>query len=313
MNSNLFSKGLLLLAILFFSQLAVLAQPGDSLLVKSNDDDLLSLIGGEEEQTYTTATFKTTRIINMHSVENAAAGVMDFRISHRFGFINTGAYDLFGLDQALMRIGLEYGVTKRLMVGFGRSNVNKAYDSFLKYKILRQGSGKRNIPVSVSYFASAVCNTVHWTDPNRDNYFSSRMQYTHQLLIARKFNNDLSLQLTPTLVHKNLVPTLQDKNDILAVGFGGRYKLTQRFSVNGEYIYVLPNQISTEYYNSLSLGVDIETGGHVFQLHLTNSTSMLEPGFITESVGQWKNGGIHFGFNVSRVFTVKDKREKPED
>jgi hypothetical protein len=313
MNSNPFSKGLLLLALLFFSQLEILAQPADSLLVKTDEEDLLSLLGGEEEQTYTTATFKTTRIINMHSVENAAAGVMDFRISHRFGFINTGAYDLFGLDQALMRIGLEYGVTDRLMVGFGRSNVNKAYDSFLKYKILRQGSGKMNIPISVSYFASAVCNTVKWADPNRDNYFSSRMQYTHQLLIGRKFNNNLSLQLTPTLVHKNLVPTLQDKNDILAMGFGGRYKLTQRFSVNGEYIYVLPNQITSTFYNSLSLGVDIETGGHVFQLHLTNSTSMLEPGFITESVGQWKNGGIHFGFNVSRVFTVKDKREKPEE
>ena len=313
MNSNPFSKGLMMLALLFFSQLTILAQPGDSLLVKTDEEDLLSLLGADEEQTYTTATFKTTRIINMHSVENAAAGVMDFRISHRFGFINTGAYDLFGLDQALMRIGLEYGITDRLMVGMGRSNVNKAYDSFLKYKILRQGSGKRNIPISVSYFASAVCNTVKWSDPNRDNYFSSRMQYTHQLLIARKFNSDLSLQLTPTLVHKNLVPTLQDKNDILAMGFGGRYKLTQRFSVNGEYIYVLPNQITSTFYNSLSLGVDIETGGHVFQLHLTNSTSMLEPGFITESVGQWKNGGIHFGFNVSRVFTVKDKREKPED
>lgn len=313
MNSNPFSKGLLLLALLFFSQLAILAQPGDSLLVKTDEEDLLSLLGGEEEQTYTTATFKTTRIINMHSIENAAAGVMDFRISHRFGFINTGAYDLFGLDQALMRIGLEYGITDRLMVGFGRSNVNKAYDSFLKYKILRQGSGEKKIPISVSYFASAVCNTVKWSDPNRDNYFSSRMQYTHQLLIARKFNNDLSLQLTPTLVHKNLVPTLQDKNDILAMGFGGRYKLTQRFSVNGEYIYVLPNQITSTFFNSLSLGVDIETGGHVFQLHLTNSTSMLEPGFITESVGQWKKGGIHFGFNVSRVFTVKEKREKPEE
>ena len=313
MNSNPFSKGLRMLALLFFSQLVILAQPGDSILVKTDEVDLLSLLGGDEEQSYTSATFKTTRIINMHSVENAAAGVMDFRISHRFGFINTGAYDLFGLDQALMRIGLEYGVTSRLMVGFGRSNVNKAYDSFLKYKILRQGSGKRNIPVSVSYFASAVCNTVKWADPNRDNYFSSRMQYTHQLLIGRKFNNDLSLQLTPTLVHKNLVPTLQDKNDILAMGFGGRYKLTQRFSVNGEYIYVLPNQISSTFYNSLSLGVDIETGGHVFQLHLTNSTSMLEPGFITESVGQWKKGGIHFGFNVSRVFTVKEKREKPEE
>jgi hypothetical protein len=313
MNSNPFSKGLLLLALLFFSQLAILAQPGDSILIPTDEEDLLSLLGGDEEQTYTTATFKTTRIINMHSVENAAAGVMDFRISHRFGFINTGAYDLFGLDQALMRIGFEYGITDRLMVGMGRSNVNKAYDSFLKYKILRQGSGKHNIPLSISYFASAVCNTVKWADPNRDNYFSSRMQYTHQLLIARKFNNDLSLQLTPTLVHKNLVPTLQDKNDILAMGFGGRYKLTQRFSVNGEYIYVLPNQITSTFYNSLSLGVDIETGGHVFQLHLTNSTSMLEPGFITESVGQWKNGGIHFGFNVSRVFTVRDKREKPEE
>jgi hypothetical protein len=313
MNSNPFSKGLLLLALLFFSQLAILAQPGDSILIPTDEEDLLSLLGGDEEQTYTTATFKTTRIINMHSVENAAAGVMDFRISHRFGFINTGAYDLFGLDQALMRFGLEYGITDRLMVGMGRSNVNKAYDSFLKYKILRQGSGKHNIPLSISYFASAVCNTVKWADPNRDNYFSSRMQYTHQLLIARKFNNDLSLQLTPTLVHKNLVPTLQDKNDILAMGFGGRYKLTQRFSVNGEYIYVLPNQITSTFYNSLSLGVDIETGGHVFQLHLTNSTSMLEPGFITESVGQWKNGGIHFGFNVSRVFTVRDKREKPEE
>jgi hypothetical protein len=313
MNLNPFSKGLILLALLFFSQSAIYAQPSDSLHISSDKEDLMLLLNLEEEQTYTTATFKTTRIINMHSVENAAAGVMDFRISHRFGFINTGAYDLFGLDQALMRIGLEYGITDRLMVGVGRSNVNKAYDSFLKYKILRQGSGKRNIPISVSYFASAVCNTVRWVDPNRDNYFSSRMQYTHQLLIARKFNNDLSLQLTPTLVHKNLVPTLQDKNDILAMGFGGRYKLTQRFSVNGEYIYVLPNQITSTFYNSLSLGVDIETGGHVFQLHLTNSTSMLEPGFITESVGQWKNGGIHFGFNVSRVFTVVDKRAKPED
>jgi hypothetical protein len=313
MNANPFSKGLMLLALLFFSQLAILAQPGDSLQVQSSEEDLLSLLVGEEDQTYTTATFKTTRVINLQSVENAAAGVMDFRISHRFGFINSGAYDLFGLDQALMRFGLEYGVTDRLMVGVGRSNVNKAYDSFLKYKILRQGSGKHNIPISMSYFGSAVCNTVKWSDPNRDNYFSSRMQYTHQLLIARKFNKDLSLQIAPTLVHKNLVPTLQDKNDILAMGFGGRYKLTQRFSVNGEYIYVLPNQITSTYYNSLSLGVDIETGGHVFQLHLTNSTSMLEPGFITESVGQWKNGGVHFGFNVSRVFTVVDKRAKPED
>jgi len=309
MNNCFISKGLISLALLLFFQAQTIAQPGDSLRTATGDEDLLLLLGNETEQNYTTATFKTTRIINMHSVENAAAGVMDFRISHRLGFINTGPYDLFGLDQALMRFGLEYGVTDRLMVGVGRSNVNKAYDSFLKYKIIRQGSGKRNVPLSVSYFASAVCNTVKWADPNRDNYFSSRLQYTHQLLIARKFNNDLSLQLTPTLVHKNLVPTLKDKNDIFAVGFGGRYKLTQRFSVNGEYIYVLPNQITSTYYNSLSLGVDIETGGHVFQLHVTNSTGMTERTFINETTGSWGKGDLRFGFNISRVFTVRKPKE----
>ena len=144
MNQRIISKGLISLALLLFFQAIAFAQPSDSTQVTEGDTDLLSLLGGEEEQTYTSATFKTTRIINMHSVENAAAGVMDFRISHRFGFINSGAYDLFGLDQALMRFGLEYGVTDRLMVGVGRSNVNKAYDSFLKYKILKKENIKEN-------------------------------------------------------------------------------------------------------------------------------------------------------------------------
>ena len=275
----------------------------------STEMDLLSLLGEDEEINYTSATFKSTRNINGHTVENVAGGVLDFRISHRFGFINTGAYELFGLDGATIRLGLEYGITDRLMVGFGRSSYNKAFDAFGKFKILRQSSGKKNMPITLSVFSTIVCNSIKWSEPERDNYFSSRLFYAHQIIIGRKFNNDLSLQLSPTMVHRNMVPTKEDKNDVYALGGLGRYKLNQRLSINAEYFYVLPNQLSDEYTNSLSVGVDIETGGHVFQLHFTNSTSMTEPGFITENVGMWKQGDIHFGFNVSRVFTIVRKKE----
>lgn len=278
----------------------------------STEVDLLALLGDDEEINYTTATFKSTRVINGHSVENAAKGVMDFRISHRFGFINTGAYEAFGLDGATIRLGFEYGVTDRLMVGIGRSSFNKAIDGFLKFKVLRQSTGKRNMPISVSYFGSTVVNTIKWQYPERENYFSSRMFYAHQLLIARKFNNDLSLQLSPTIIHRNLVATRAEENTVMALGTSGRYKLNQRLSLNAEYFYVLPNQLAGQYTNSLSVGVDIETGGHVFQLHLTNSTAMTEPGFVTETVGEWAEGDIHFGFNVSRVFTIVRKKE-PKD
>ncbi|MFM7683546.1 MAG: DUF5777 family beta-barrel protein [Bacteroidota bacterium] len=277
-------------------------------------EDLLSLIADSTvERDFTSATFKSTRVINLQSNEQVAAGELDFRISHRFGFLNTGAYNLFGLDQALMRLGFEYGITDKLMVGIGRSNVNKAYDAFLKYKILRQQTGKRNIPISISYFASTVCNTIEWQDPNAPNFFSSRLFYTHQLIATRKFNEQFSLLLAPTLVHRNWVETFDEKNDVFSLGIGGRYKLTKRFALNGEYIYVLPNQLAAGFVNSFSLGCDIETGGHVFQLHLTNSTSMTEPGFITENTGKWKNGGIHFGFNVSRVFNVYNPKKKSID
>jgi hypothetical protein len=271
--------------------------------------DLLALLGEEEEINYATATFKSTRVINGHSVENVAKGVLDFRISHRFGFINTGAYEWFGLDGASIRLGWEYGVTDWLMVGVGRSSFNKAYDGFLKAKILRQSTGKRNMPISVSYFGSTVINTIRWANPERENFFSSRVFYAHQLLIGRKFNNALSLQLSPTIIHRNLVKTRAEANTVLAIGASGRHKITQRLSLNAEYFYVLPDQLAAQYKNSLSVGVDIETGGHVFQLHLTNSTAMTEPGFVTESVGEWGNGDIHFGFNVSRVFTIVRKKE----
>lgn len=278
----------------------------------AQEEDLLSLLGEDETTDYSTATFKTTRVINMHSVENVARGVMDFRISHRFGFLNTGAYEFFGLDGATLRLGFEYGVSDRLMLGVGRSSNNKAFDGLIKFKLLRQSTGKKKMPISVSLFSSVVLNTLRWAEPERENFFSSRLFYTHQILIARKFSDGLSLQFTPTLVHRNLVETAAEKNDVIAFGFGGRQKLTKRTSINAEYFYVLPNQLAERYTNSLSLGFDIETGGHVFQLHFTNSTGMVEPTFVTETVGEWLNGDVHFGFNVSRVFTIKE-RKQPEN
>lgn len=273
-----------------------------SLFVQGQD-----LLAGLEEDPidYTTATFKSTRVINGHSVENVAGGVLDFRISHRFGTIDQGFYDLFGLDAATMRLGFEYGLTDRLMVGVGRSTYEKTYDGFLKYKILRQSTGKVNMPVTASYFASTSVNTLKWADPNRKNYFTSRLNFVHQLIIGRKLNNSTSIQLSPSLVHRNLVKDKSVKNDVFAIGIGGRQKLTSRVSLNAEYFYVLPNQISPEFKNSLSVGFDIETGGHVFQLQFTNSTPQIEKGFIAETTGDWLKKGIHFGFNLSRVFTVK--------
>lgn len=271
---------------------------------QEEEDDLLALLGEEEVTDYVYATFKTNRIINLHSVENTAKGVLDIKISHRFGFLSGGFSELFGLDQASIRIGGDYGITDRLMIGLGRSSFEKTYDGFLKYKLLKQSKGAKNMPITASLLASTAIKTIPFQDPDRENYFSSRMYYVFQGLIGRKFNESLSLQLSPTVVHRNLVRTSSEANDVYSLGMGGRMKLNKRTSFNVEYIYVLPNQLAPGYRNSLSIGFDIETGGHVFQLHFTNSTSMIEKGFITETTGNWFDGDIHFGFNVSRVFTV---------
>jgi hypothetical protein len=283
------------------------AQPGGG-------DDLLSLLGDPDPVVYSSATFKSTRVINGQSIENVAGGVMDFRLSHRFGTFNSGIHKMFGLDMASMRLGLEYGVNDRIMVGLGRSNVNEEVDAFTKIKLLRQvESGPKKMPISLSYFASMVMRGTEWSDPSRENYFSSRLFFCHQLLLARKFNDHLSLQITPTFVHRNLVQTTADFHDIYAMGYGGRYKVTRRLAINAEYFQVLANRLPSVNTKSLSLGVDLETGGHVFQLHITNSASMNEKGFITETTGKWGEGDIQFGFNISRVFTIKEKKSIKEN
>ncbi len=274
-------------------------------------NDLMNLLdqNAQPQVNYASATFKSTRILNGQSIERMQAGQLDFRISHRFGKLNSGAYNLFGLDQSTMRFGLEYGITNWLMVGAGRSSNEKTYDGFLKFSPIRQCTGARYSPVSVSFFTSVALKTIKWPNPDQKYYFSSRLAYVYQMLIARKFSDAFSFQVSPTIVHRNLTNTELDPNDLYSIGLGGRIKLSHRISFNAEYYYVakpIPYRSPTVITNPLSLGIDIETGGHVFQLIFTNSLSMIEKGFIGETTGQWTKGDIYFGFNISRVFTLKD-------
>ena len=292
-------KFLYFISLLLF--LLFVFEPGHS----QDLDQLLTQVTGDQTQ-YTSATFKSTRIVNGHSIERMQTGQLDFRISHKFGQLNTGSYNLWGLDgPATIHFSLEYGITNWLMAGVGRGTYEKTYDGFLKFSLLRQSKGKRNMPVSVSYLAATDLNSLNMP---ASFPFWSRWSYVNQLLVARKFNERFSFELNPTFIHKNIVATKLDPNDLFALGIGARFKLTNHISFNGEYYYVYhpkPSLESTKTYNSLSVGFDIETGGHVFQLFLTNSEAMDEKGFITETTGSWKNNGIRFGFNISRVFSLK--------
>lgn len=281
-----------------------------SFLSLYSQEDMLSLLGEDKTTDYVNASFKTNRVINLHSLENTAGGVLDFKISHRFGTLNGGFYELFGLDNSSIRLGFEYGLSDLITIGVGRSSFEKAYDGFVKYKFLRQSTGEKNMPITAALLLTSSIQTLKWADPERENYFSSRLYYTTQLILGRKFSESFTFQLSPTMVHRNLVKTNTEKNDVYALGAGGRIKLSKRVALNAEYIYLLSDQVASDIKNSLSIGFDIETGGHVFQLHCSNSTSMIEKGFIAETANSWSDGGIHFGFNISRVFTLKRKKSE---
>ncbi len=296
--------------------LSLLLVCGAFLSYAQDEDSLLDLLGDDEPtQDFATAGFKTTRIINGNSFEMNAHGVLDFKISHRFGYVNGGLSEMFGLDAANIRIGLDYGVTPWLNVGVGRTNVGKFYDGFVKARILRQQTGKKNIPVHLLFVSDLAITSLSTERMLADLGLTgiydefpiyNRLFYTHQIILGRKFSEGLSAQLMPTLVHRNFVSNSTVSNDVFALGVGARAKLTKRVALNAEYYYVLPDQLdhTQNFRNSLSIGFDIETGGHVFQLHFTNSRGMVENAFITETRGNWLAGDFSFGFNVSRVFTV---------
>lgn len=281
-------------------------------------DDLLDLLGEEETgPVLTNASFKTTRVINGHSLENTAHGVLDFKINHRFGVLNGGVDNFFGLDDAEMRLGFDYGLTDRWMIGVGRSGYQKTVDGFTKYKFLRQCDSGCRMPMTLAVLASSSITTLKqqdlpWYDPQRTDYFTHRLAYTFQLIVGRKFNERFTLQLNPGVVHRNLVGRNEERNDVIHISGAGRMKLTKRVAINAEYFHVLPDQIPDAYRNSLSVGFDIETGGHVFQLHFTNSTGMFERAFITETTGSWADGDIRYGFNISRVFTLHSPKKPVE-
>lgn len=241
--------------------------------------------------------FKTTKVVNLQSLEVTDAGVFDFKINHRFGQLNSGLYNLFGLDQATMRIGGEYGIVPNLMVGVGRNTWEKTLDGYLKYRLMHQTTDNKK-PLSILVFTGIAKsgNNVSYPITN-----IQRLSYTSQIIIGRKFTDGFSMQLSPTWVHHNIAAQEVD-NDLYALGIGFRQKITNRTTINVEYIPVFGNK--GMYKNSLSIGCDIETGGHVFQLHVTNSSPMFESGYIARSTGDWTNGGIMFGFNIARVFTV---------
>lgn len=276
-------------------------------------DDLLSLIDDPAEKTEKiSSTFKGTRIINGHSVETRGAGTLDIIFMHRFGRINSGAYNLWGLDDAWIRLGAEYAISDNFTVGAGRSSFEKTYDGFLKYKFVNQTKGARNFPFSSTAFVSMAVNTLKATDPDQEIKFSSRATYTYQILLARKFNDNLSIQLTPTLVHHNLVSTPEENNDIVALGLSGRHKISRRMAITIEYFYQFNNNSEEINYDPLAIGLEIETGGHVFQLVFANSQAMIEKSFITETSGNFFDGDIHFGFNITRAFQLK-RTKPPQD
>ncbi|MFT4522131.1 MAG: hypothetical protein ACI8ZN_001071 [Bacteroidia bacterium] len=255
----------------------------------------------EKEVMYTTNTFYSSRIVNCHTTELIVKKVLDFRINHRFGLLSGGYQNFWGLDNATMRMSFDYGLTDNLNVGIGRSTFEKTVDGFAKYRFLRQIEDPGNMPISLAYIAGISMNGVE-QPPNRTNYFTSRLSYLHQIVIARKFNAKFSAQLAPTLLHRNLIDSTHYQHDVLALGIGLRQKILPSITLNLDYFLLAPDQIANIYRNPLSLGIDINTGWHTFQLHVTNARGTFEKAILTQTTGRVGKGDLHFGFNISREF-----------
>ncbi len=272
-------------------------------------DDLLAMVGEDKPtKELVKYAFKSPRVINAHSMEFLNPGTLDFRILHRFGQLDQGYKNFFGLDQASMRIGFDYGIAKSLMVGIGRSTFKKEVDGYLKFAPVRQATGQHAFPFSVVAVAGMTMNTTPFADLTIKNYFTSRLAYYFQVILGRKFSESFTLQFSPTMVHNNIVPLSTQPNDVYALGVGGRLKLSKRLALTWDYSYLFNGIEQNINYNPLSVGIDIETGGHVFQLHFSNATGMNERAFITETTNTWGKGEIRFGFNLSRVFQIKKKK-----
>jgi hypothetical protein len=275
-------------------------------------DDLLKMVlsEGDSEILYVESSFKTTKIINAHTNETVKGHNLDFRVGHRFGSVGKGSggdiHSLYGLDVSSdIRIAFEYGINDRFTTGFSRSKFRENLEGLLKYRLLMQRVDEK-MPVSVTLFT----NTAYTPALNNNKLYDKvehRFSYTFQTIVARKFSHAFSLQLIPTLVHRNYVPDFDDANDLFSIGVGGRLKLTKHTSLIGDYFYNVSDYRSSsdDYFNPLGLGVEIQTGGHVFSLMFSNASALIENEYIPYTTDSWSEGGYKFSFNISRVFALK--------
>ena len=277
-----------------------------------SQDDLLDMLDDDSEKSeFVDSAFKGTRVVNAQSLEIPKPKILQFMIQHRFGSIENGFYDLFGMDYATIRFDFHYGLTDRISFGVGRSSLDKIYDIFLKTKLIRQTSGSKSFPFSVLFYSDIGIDTKRKPEiyPSVKDNFSNRLLYVNQLIIGRKFSRNLSLEILPTLVHRNLVPTNDDDHDQASIGIAGRFKLSNRISINADYFIPIGDR-NENYKNSLAVGVDYETGGHVFQVMLANAQGPYEYTFIENASGDFSSGTLYLGFNISRSFTLKSEDEK---
>ena len=271
-------------------------------------DDLFSDLDEIQEEIpqYETSFFKATRVINSPSIELTAPGAMNFMIQHRFGTLSDGVYDLFGIDNSEVRLAFDFGLTDWWMVGVARSGFQKTYDFNTKIRLLRQQNGAKKVPVSLAFYHATAFNTIE-RNPELDNKF--RLSYVSELIVARKLSKSTTLQVSPGWIHANLVRTNAEDNAFFFVGLAARQKVSNRVAINLDYIY-RSGSVAENSFNALALGVDIETGGHVFQLHITNSRGMFDKAYIMDTQGDLSNGDIYFGFNINRDFRLKKKQKE---
>lgn len=269
-------------------------------LVSLAQDDLLNEIDTVAVDKQVQSSFKSLKIINIESTKLASKGDFYFIVSHRFDYLKNGFDDFFGLDNANTRLQFLYGVTPWLTVHVSRSGFNKTYEAAGKYSLMHQEQG--GFPFEIVGFNSISVNTGLEKDLLPLIEFEDRLSYVNQILVSRKFSDKLSLQIAPTYFHENYVAFNDQDNSQFALGMGGRYKLTSRWSINMDYAAHLNRASNSPFTDPLSIGVDLETGGHVFQMHFTNALAMHESGFLGNTSGKWSKGEIAFGFNLVRVF-----------
>ena len=260
------------------------------------------------------ATFKTTKLVNAPTPETHFKGDLNFIVSHRFGALanGDGFHTLFGLDNARgLRIGFEYGISDDWDVGVSRSKGpgprQEIYSGFTKYRLVRQGR-EGGFPVTATYYGGAALTAmeaaVRDASPAAFENFNQRLSYTHMAILGRRFGDRLSLSLIPTFIHRNLVAN-SDKNNVYAMGASGTFKVTKTLGIMAEYFYQMPRNRSYNdrtYRDPIGVGIEIETGGHVFQLTLNNAKGLTPSQFIPYSTAKWGEGNFRFGFSINRLF-----------